>query len=70
MLSPDTGAQTVALLAQLVATANNTPVVLAPDIQFGSFHAPKEAVITNTLWFLSLVISPVCALLATLMSEN
>ncbi|KZV68154.1 hypothetical protein PENSPDRAFT_754368 [Peniophora sp. CONT] len=57
MLSPDTGAQTVALLAQLVAATNTTPVIPSIDIQSGPFFAPETAIIVNSLWFLSLVLS-------------
>ncbi|KZV68161.1 hypothetical protein PENSPDRAFT_558638, partial [Peniophora sp. CONT] len=69
MLSPDTGAQTVILLAQLVAATNTTPAVPPSDIQSGPFIAAETAVLVNSLWFLSLVISLVCALLATLIQE-
>ncbi|KZV60790.1 hypothetical protein PENSPDRAFT_593668, partial [Peniophora sp. CONT] len=69
MLQPDTGAQTVALLAQLVSANNATPVVPAADIQSEPFLASQSAIIVNTLWFLSLIISLICALLATLIQE-
>ncbi|KZV74610.1 hypothetical protein PENSPDRAFT_572787, partial [Peniophora sp. CONT] len=68
-LQPDTGAQTVALLAQLVFASNATPAVPIFELPSEPFAAPKAAVIVNSLWFLSLVISLVCALLATLIQE-
>ncbi|VDC05241.1 unnamed protein product [Peniophora sp. CBMAI 1063] len=68
-LSPDTGAQTVALLAQLVAATNATTIIPATEILSEPFQVPETAVIVNALWFLSLVISLVCALLATLIQE-
>jgi hypothetical protein len=67
-LSADTSAQTVALLAQLVAAQNGTalpPVVPASD----TFVPAPSAVVANTLWFLSLVVSLVCALGATLIQQ-
>ncbi|KZV69540.1 hypothetical protein PENSPDRAFT_479256, partial [Peniophora sp. CONT] len=69
LLQPDTGAQTVALLAQLVSINNATPIVPPPEILPEPFDAPDTAVIVNSLWFLSLVISLFCALLATLIQE-
>ncbi|VDC06599.1 unnamed protein product [Peniophora sp. CBMAI 1063] len=68
-LSPDTGAQTVALLAQLISKTDSTPVVPASDIIAEPFHAPGTAILVNSLWFLSLVIALICALLATLIQE-
>ncbi|VDC06377.1 unnamed protein product [Peniophora sp. CBMAI 1063] len=68
-LQPDTGAQTIALLSQLVSATNNTPVVPTNELPSEPFQTPQTAVIVNALWFLSLVISLVCALLATLIQE-
>ncbi|KZV60482.1 hypothetical protein PENSPDRAFT_644258, partial [Peniophora sp. CONT] len=69
MLQPDSGAQSVALLAQLVAVHNATAVVPASERSSEPFQAAGAAVLFNSLWFLSLVISLVCALLATLIQE-
>ncbi|VDB86428.1 unnamed protein product [Peniophora sp. CBMAI 1063] len=77
-LQPDTasqavfvGNQTVYLLAQLVSANNPTLAVPNPDISSSPFifEAPTSAVVLNSLWFLSLVISLVCTLLATLVQE-
>ncbi|KZV72881.1 hypothetical protein PENSPDRAFT_603611, partial [Peniophora sp. CONT] len=68
-LSPDTGTQTVALLAQLVSLTNSTPIVPASDIISGPFRSPETAILVNSVWFLSLVIALICALLATLIQE-
>ncbi|VDC05943.1 unnamed protein product [Peniophora sp. CBMAI 1063] len=70
LLSVDSGDQTVQLLSQLlVATANASsglPVVItAPE----PFSTPPAAIATNALWFMSLFISLVCALLSTLVQE-
>ncbi|KZV62170.1 hypothetical protein PENSPDRAFT_561505, partial [Peniophora sp. CONT] len=63
---PDKQDQTNALLAQLVSLANATPVttVTIPDSD-----VPRSAVIVNTLWFIALVLSLLCALLATLIQD-
>ncbi|KZV67136.1 hypothetical protein PENSPDRAFT_584394, partial [Peniophora sp. CONT] len=70
LLSIDSGDETVALLSQLLAaTANvssNTPVIISPP---APFTTPSTAIITNALWFSSLLISLVCALLSTLVQE-
>ncbi|VDC02117.1 unnamed protein product [Peniophora sp. CBMAI 1063] len=71
LLSPDTGAQAVTLLAQLVSMSdpNATLSVPAVDIQSGPFQVSQTAVVVNIFWFLSLIIALVCALLATLIQE-
>ncbi|KZV60794.1 hypothetical protein PENSPDRAFT_593684, partial [Peniophora sp. CONT] len=76
MLQPDPGAQTnlignqtLVLLAQLVSANGITPNIPAPELQTQPFQAPQAAIVVNSLWFLSLVISLVCALLATLIQE-
>ncbi|VDB91959.1 unnamed protein product [Peniophora sp. CBMAI 1063] len=70
LLSPDSGDQTVQLLSQLlVATANASSglpvVVTTPE----PFSTPPIAIATNALWFTSLLISLICALLSTLVQE-
>jgi len=68
-LSPDTAGQTVALLSQLVALANGTqnqaPIFLLQD----SFKPSSSAVWVNSLWFLSLFIALICALMATMVQQ-
>ncbi|VDB95998.1 unnamed protein product [Peniophora sp. CBMAI 1063] len=69
-LSVDSGDQTVQLLSQLlVATANASaglPVIIATPEPFST---PPTAIVTNALWFSSLLISLICALLSTLVQE-
>ena len=64
-LSPDSNGQTVALLTQLVNISSGSPVV----VQNTPFKAPTSIVRVNVLWFLSLILSLSCALLATLMQQ-
>ena len=64
-LSPDSGSQTVALLTQLVNISSGAPVV----VQNTPFKAPASIVRVNVMWFLSLILSLSCALLATLMQQ-
>ncbi|KZV67150.1 hypothetical protein PENSPDRAFT_538194, partial [Peniophora sp. CONT] len=69
-LSPDNGEQSVALLSQLLAaTANassHTPITITPPTPF---LTPPSAIVTNALWFSSLLISLFCALLSTLAQQ-
>ena len=65
-LSPDSGGQTVALLAQLVNMSTGAPVAVQ---NITPFKAPASIVRVNVLWFLSLILSLSCALLATLMQQ-
>ncbi|KAF8257731.1 hypothetical protein EI94DRAFT_1817065 [Lactarius quietus] len=65
-LSPNSGEQTVALLTQLV---NNSTGALAAVQNSPPFKAPASIVRVNVLWFLSLILSLSCALLATLMQQ-
>ncbi|KAJ6602984.1 hypothetical protein B0H10DRAFT_1822835 [Mycena sp. CBHHK59/15] len=69
-LSPDTGAATVILLAQisqqLVASANGSALVVS---QPAPFDPPATAVVCNALWFISLGLSLRCALVATLLEQ-
>jgi hypothetical protein len=64
-LSPNSGDQTVALLSQLVSISTGAPVV----VQNTPFKAPASIVRANVMWFLSLILSLSCALLATLMQQ-
>ncbi|VDC01232.1 unnamed protein product [Peniophora sp. CBMAI 1063] len=70
LLSVDSGDQTVHLLSQLlVATANASsglPVIVTTPKPFST---PPAAIVTNALWFSSLLISLICALLSTLVQE-
>ncbi|VDC05946.1 unnamed protein product [Peniophora sp. CBMAI 1063] len=70
LLSVDSGDQTVQLLSQLlVATANASsglPIVITTPEPFST---PPSAIATNALWFTSLLISLICALLSTLVQE-
>ncbi|VDC05917.1 unnamed protein product [Peniophora sp. CBMAI 1063] len=69
-LSPDSGDQTVELLAlMLAATANastNVPVNVPPP---ALFQASTSSIVVNSLWFSSLIIALSCALLSTLIQE-
>ncbi|VDC00088.1 unnamed protein product [Peniophora sp. CBMAI 1063] len=68
-LSPDTGAQTVVLLAQLVSITNSTNSTLSTDVAIPPFQASETAILVNTLWFAALVLSLLCALAATLVQD-
>ncbi|VDC06371.1 unnamed protein product [Peniophora sp. CBMAI 1063] len=68
-LQPDTGAQTVALLAQIASASSGNSPIPSSELPSEPFVAPESAVIVNSLWFLSLIISLICALLATLIQE-
>ncbi|KZV62199.1 hypothetical protein PENSPDRAFT_591754, partial [Peniophora sp. CONT] len=70
-LSPDSGDQTVALLTQLLAvTANASASIDSTRLADASaFKAPPTAIVVNVLWFSSLLIALVCALLSTLIQE-
>ncbi|KAH8987104.1 hypothetical protein EDB86DRAFT_2951931 [Lactarius hatsudake] len=66
-LSPDSGDQTVALLTQLVNFSAGVPIVVQKSPP--PFKAPASIVRVNVMWFLSLILSLSCALLATLMQQ-
>ncbi|VDB86893.1 unnamed protein product [Peniophora sp. CBMAI 1063] len=68
-LSVDSGDETVELLKLLIAIQNSTALPISSAINDSSFDAPVVAVISNALWFCSLVISLGCALLATLVQQ-
>ncbi|KAJ7017730.1 hypothetical protein C8F04DRAFT_425397 [Mycena alexandri] len=69
-LIPDSGDTTVILLSQisqqLAALSNGTILNLAPQVQF----TPRSSsLICNILWFISLGLSLMCALVATLLEQ-
>ncbi|KAH9030550.1 hypothetical protein EDB84DRAFT_1602354 [Lactarius hengduanensis] len=66
-LSPDSGDQTVKLLTQLVNFSAGVPIVVQNNPP--PFKAPASIVRVNVMWFLSLILSLSCALLATLMQQ-
>ncbi|TDL24021.1 hypothetical protein BD410DRAFT_746078 [Rickenella mellea] len=73
-LSPDSGDMTVALLAQissqLLAISNGTNLnILPPSPPNIPFHPTTSVVSVNILWFLSLALSLVCALSATMIQQ-
>ncbi|KAI0027739.1 hypothetical protein K488DRAFT_28108, partial [Vararia minispora EC-137] len=67
-LSPDSGDETVALLRQIAAASNGMPIP-APDPPLDNFAPPAIAIVVNTFWFLSLILSLICALGATLIQQ-
>jgi hypothetical protein len=67
-LSPDTGAQAVFLLSQLVE-AKNGPSSSLTASPLETFIPPASAIIANVFWFLSLILSLICALGATLVQQ-
>jgi Family of unknown function (DUF6535) len=72
-LSSDTGAASVLLLnqisQQLSALSNGTQIPPPPLYSDSSFRPTAWTVRINILWFLSLILSLVCALAATLMQQ-
>lgn len=72
-LQSDSNNTTVLLLAQisqqLAALSSGTPFSIPSELPGHPFHPSTSAVRVNTLWFLSLVLSLTCALLATLMQQ-
>ena len=73
-LSSDSGAATVLLLnqisQQLSTLSNGTQVSSPPPLYTNSpFRPAQSAIRINILWFLSLTISLICALAATLMQQ-
>jgi hypothetical protein len=75
LLSPDSGATTVFLLQQIshqlssFSTSGTTPTPPQPTNNDSSFHPTPSAIRINILWFLSLTLSLICALAATLMQQ-
>ena len=72
-LQPSSSDTTVLLLAQisrqLTALSTGTPIVVPSGLPSQSFRPPASAIRVNTFWFISLVLSLTCALLATLMQQ-
>ena len=73
-LQPDTGTSSVNLLSQIsqqlaAFTNESQPSVVLTFPNGSPFHAPRSALLTNTLWLLSLIVSLSCALLATLLQQ-
>ncbi|KAI0027738.1 hypothetical protein K488DRAFT_29744, partial [Vararia minispora EC-137] len=67
-LSPDSGDETVVLLGQIAAALNGMPIRTS-DPPPDSFRPQATAVVVNVLWFLSLILSLICALGATLIQQ-
>jgi len=69
--SQDISAFYLASIYQILADSNGFQVVIPPTLSNPStpFSPPTSAVWVNSLWFLSLVISLTCALLATLLQQ-
>src|SRR5260221_3195871 len=69
--SQDISAFYLANIYQILADSNGSQVVIPPTLPNPSipFSPPTSAVWVNSLWFLSLVISLTCALLATLLQQ-
>ena len=73
-LSPDSGAVTVTLLNQIsqqLSSLSNSTQGSSPPPPYSnsSFRPAQSAIRVNILWFLSLVLSLICALAATLMQQ-
>jgi hypothetical protein len=69
--SQNTSAFYLASIYQLLSNENGSQVIIPPSLTnpAASFAPPTSAVWVNLLWFLSLVISLTCALLATLLQQ-
>jgi hypothetical protein len=69
--SQDISAFYLANIFQVLADSNGTQVIIPPTLPNPSipFSPPTSAVWVNSLWFLSLLISLTCALLATLLQQ-
>ena len=73
-LQPDTGTYSVDLLSQIsqqlaAFTNESQSSVVLTFPNRSPFHAPTSALLTSTLWLLSLIVSLSCALLATLLQQ-
>ena len=72
-LSSDPSAATVLLLnqisQQISALSNGTQIPAPPPFSDASFRPTSSAIRVNILWFLSLTLSLMCALAATLMQQ-
>jgi hypothetical protein len=69
--SQDTSAFYLANIYQLLSNENGSQVIIPSSLNnpAASFTPPTAAVWVNSLWFLSLVVSLTCALLATLLQQ-
>ena len=70
--SLDTSAFYLANVYQLLSNENGSQVTIPSSVRNmdpASFTVPRSAIWVNSLWFLSLVISLTCALLATLLQQ-
>ncbi|KAN0140469.1 hypothetical protein V8E53_001678 [Lactarius tabidus] len=65
----DTSNFYLANIYQAIADPNNSNISISPPASPPPFSPPNSAVWVNALWFLSLVISLTCALLATLLQQ-
>ncbi|KAN0140475.1 hypothetical protein V8E53_001684 [Lactarius tabidus] len=65
----DTSNFYLANIYQAIADPNNSNISSSPPASPPPFSPPNSAVWVNALWFLSLVISLTCALLATLLQQ-
>ncbi|KAI0262552.1 hypothetical protein BC834DRAFT_787682, partial [Gloeopeniophorella convolvens] len=68
-LQPDTGTQTVAILAQLATRADGAAIPVASLDQALQFTKPTSAIRVNILMFLSLFLSVTSALVSTLIQQ-
>ncbi|KAI0250418.1 hypothetical protein BJV78DRAFT_559246 [Lactifluus subvellereus] len=70
--SQDTSAFYIEKIYQLQVLADSNislPSILSNPAQPSPFSPPKYAILVNSLWFLSLVISLTCAMMATLLQQ-
>jgi hypothetical protein len=65
----DTSNFYLANIYQAIADPNSTNIPSPPPASPPPFSPPNSAVWVNALWFMSLVISLTCALLATLLQQ-
>ncbi|VDB86741.1 unnamed protein product [Peniophora sp. CBMAI 1063] len=69
-LSPDSGEATVELLHHLIILMNGSRPLESSALQdLDTFTASTSAVYVNALWFLSLIVSIFCALLAVMLQQ-
>jgi hypothetical protein len=72
-LQPSSSDAVILLLAQisqqLAALSSSTSITIPPGLAGEDFRPSASAVRVNILWFISLVLSLACALLATLMHQ-
>ncbi|KAI0252915.1 hypothetical protein BJV78DRAFT_1087367, partial [Lactifluus subvellereus] len=68
--SQDTSVFYLANIYRLMADGNKSAITIPPGLSDPSQFSPTtSAVLVNSLWFLSLVVSLTCALLATLLQQ-